>query len=49
MALVDDTRVLHGVTPIVAAGPGRVGTRDLLVLTFKRHTSDHVFGGASDV
>lgn len=39
MALVDDTRVLHGVTPIVAVDPGRVGTRDLLVLTFKRR--DH--------
>lgn len=36
MALVDDTRVLHGVTPIVAEDASRVGTRDLLVLTFKR-------------
>ncbi|WP_175489725.1 2OG-Fe dioxygenase family protein [Kushneria avicenniae] len=36
MALVDDTRVLHGVTPIVAEDASRVGTRDLLVLTFRR-------------
>lgn len=44
MALVDDTRVLHGVTPIVAVDPGRVGTRDLLVLTFKRRPPDHLSG-----
>ncbi|WP_445620513.1 2OG-Fe dioxygenase family protein [Kushneria sp. Sum13] len=49
MALVDDTRVLHGVTPIVAKDASRPGHRDLLVLTFKRQPSDHVCGGVSDV
>ncbi|WP_456268529.1 2OG-Fe dioxygenase family protein [Kushneria sp. AK178] len=49
MALVDDTRVLHGVTPIVAEDAGRPGHRDLLVLTFKRQTPDHVSGGTSGV
>ena len=51
MALVHDTRVLHGVTPIVAADPERAGTRDLLVLTFKRQSPsrDQSSGGASDV
>ncbi len=51
MALVDDTRVLHGVTPIVAADPARAGTRDLLVLTFKRRQAGQAQspGGASGV
>ncbi|GHC21685.1 hypothetical protein GCM10010082_11810 [Kushneria pakistanensis] len=51
MALVDDTRVLHGVTPIVAMDAERTGTRDLLVLTFKRcdPASDQPSGGASGV
>lgn len=35
LALVDDERVLHGVTPIVAADASRGGVRDLLVLTFR--------------
>ncbi|WP_438765731.1 2OG-Fe dioxygenase family protein [Kushneria sp. TE3] len=47
MALVDDTRVLHGVTPIVADDATRPGHRDLLVLTFKRR--DGQSGGASGV
>ncbi|WP_115854315.1 2OG-Fe dioxygenase family protein [Kushneria indalinina] len=51
MALVDDTRVLHGVTPIVADDATRPGQRDLLVLTFKRRESapDQSPGGASGV
>jgi hypothetical protein len=37
-ALVDDLRVLHGVTPIVPEDPSRPGHRDVLVVTF-RHQS----------
>ena len=48
MALVDDTRVLHGVTPIVAVDPERVGMRDLLVLTFKRRPPDQTCGGVPE-
>ena len=35
-ALVDDTRVMHGVTPIELVDPAAVGFRDVLVVTFKR-------------
>lgn len=37
-ALVDDLRVLHGVTPITPEDPARPGHRDVLVVTF-RHES----------
>lgn len=33
---VDDTRVLHGVTPINRLDPGLKASRDVLVLTFRR-------------
>ena len=35
-ALVDDSRVYHGVTPVVALDPGRPAYRDVLVVTFRR-------------
>jgi hypothetical protein len=35
-ALVDDNRVLHGVTPVVPIDPGQPGYRDVLVVTFRR-------------
>ena len=35
-ALVDDTRVMHGVTPVEPVDPAYVGFRDVLVVTFKR-------------
>ena len=35
-ALVDDRRVMHGVTPIEPIESGVVGFRDVLVVTFKR-------------
>ncbi len=35
-ALVDDTRVLHGVTPVELVEPRETGFRDVLVVTFKR-------------
>jgi hypothetical protein len=35
-ALVDDTRVMHGVTPVEPVDPLEVGFRDVLVVTFKR-------------
>jgi hypothetical protein len=35
-ALVDDGRVFHGVTPIAALDAQRPGTRDVLVLTYRR-------------
>jgi hypothetical protein len=35
-ALVDDTRVMHGVTPVEPVDPSGVGFRDVLVVTFKR-------------
>jgi hypothetical protein len=34
-ALVDDHRVAHGVTPVVAKDPERPGHRDVLVVTFR--------------
>ena len=35
-ALVDDARVLHGVTPVTPHDPGRPAWRDVLVVTFRR-------------
>jgi hypothetical protein len=35
-ALVDDARVRHGVTPVVALDPSQPAYRDVLVVTFKR-------------
>lgn len=35
-ALVDDHRVLHGVTPVLPLDPSRPAQRDVLVVTFKR-------------
>jgi hypothetical protein len=35
-ALVDDARVFHGVTPVIAADPAQPAHRDVLVITFKR-------------
>jgi hypothetical protein len=35
-ALVEDRRVMHGVTPVEPVDPMSVGYRDVLVLTFKR-------------
>jgi hypothetical protein len=35
-ALVDDTRVMHGVTPVEPVDPVRPGYRDVLVVTFRR-------------
>lgn len=35
-ALVDDARVLHGVTPVEAIDPSQPAYRDVLVVTFKR-------------
>jgi len=35
-ALVDDARVLHGVTPVEPLDPSRAACRDVLVVTFKR-------------
>lgn len=37
-ALVDDRRVLHGVTPVEPVDPTSIGYRDVLVVTFKRET-----------
>jgi hypothetical protein len=37
-ALIDDTRVAHGVTPVTPIDPGRPAYRDVLVVTFRRHT-----------
>lgn len=36
LALVNDERVLHGVTPIVQLNPGESSTRDVLVITFRK-------------
>ncbi len=36
MAVVDDERTMHGVTPIRQLDPSRPGHRDLLVITFRR-------------
>jgi hypothetical protein len=35
-ALVDDTRVMHGVTPVEPLDPAAPGHRDVLVVTFRR-------------
>jgi len=35
-ALVDDARVMHGVTPVEPLDPGMPGYRDVLVVTFRR-------------
>lgn len=35
-ALVDDTRVAHGVTPVEAIDPAQPAYRDVLVVTFKK-------------
>ncbi len=35
VAIVDDARVLHGVTPITAVDPSRPARRDVLVVTFR--------------
>ena len=35
-ALIDDARVMHGVTPVQPADPARPSCRDVLVLTWKR-------------
>jgi len=35
-ALVDDHRVMHGVTPIAPVDPSQPGHRDVLVVTFRR-------------
>ena len=35
-ALVDDVRVMHGVTPVEPADPALPSCRDVLVLTWKR-------------
>ena len=37
-ALVDDARVLHGVTPVQPVDPAEPGFRDVLVVTFRRGT-----------
>jgi hypothetical protein len=34
--LVDDRRVAHGVTPVAPLDPARPGSRDVLVVTFRR-------------
>jgi hypothetical protein len=36
-ALVDDSRVAHGVTPVNAIDPAQPAHRDVLVVTFKHH------------
>ncbi len=35
-ALVDDARVMHGVTPVEPVDPTQPGSRDVLVVTFRR-------------
>jgi hypothetical protein len=35
-ALVDDARVMHGVTPVEPLDPKAPGYRDVLVVTFRR-------------
>ena len=39
LAVVDDRRVLHGVTPIRTSAPDSPGHRDVLVVTFRRKAS----------
>lgn len=36
LCVLDDTRVMHGVTPVTPADPSRPSSRDVLVLTWKR-------------
>lgn len=36
LTIVDDARVMHGVTPVEPADPTRPSSRDVLVLTWKR-------------
>ncbi|WP_047237791.1 2OG-Fe dioxygenase family protein [Chromobacterium subtsugae] len=38
IALVNDERVLHGVTPVAQLDPSREGSRDVLLLSFRRHS-----------
>jgi hypothetical protein len=38
-ALVDDRRVMHGVTPVEPLAPGEPGFRDVLVVTFRAHAA----------
>jgi len=38
-ALVDDNRVMHGVTAVEPVDPARPGFRDVLVVTFRRETA----------
>jgi len=38
-ALVDDNRVMHGVTPVEPVDPTRPGFRDVLVVTFRRENA----------
>ncbi len=38
-ALVDDNRVMHGVTPVEPVDPARPGFRDVLVVTFRRESA----------
>lgn len=35
--VIDDTRIFHGVTPILPLDPNRSAIRDVLVVTFQRH------------
>ena len=44
-ALVDDTRVMHGVTPVQPVDPARPAWRDVLVVTYKG--TDHLSGGTA--
>ncbi|HSU04242.1 MAG TPA: 2OG-Fe dioxygenase family protein [Acetobacteraceae bacterium] len=39
-ALVDDNRVMHGVTPVQPVDPAQPGFRDVLVVTFRREVGD---------
>jgi hypothetical protein len=36
LAILDDQRVMHGVTPVEPANPALPSSRDVLVLTWKR-------------
>jgi hypothetical protein len=38
-ALVDDNRVMHGVTPVEPVDPAHPGFRDVLVVTFRRESA----------
>lgn len=39
-ALVDDNRVMHGVTPVEPVDPARPSFRDVLVVTFRRENAN---------